>query len=282
MEYPLSYSMANGSGIEWTEATWNPTTGCTKISPGCKNCYAETMTRRLKAMGQQKYKKGFKFIEHPHEINLPLNWHKPKKIFVNSMSDLFHEHASFTFISRCFWTMINADWHQYQILTKRPSKMAEFSKIFFEYFGHKIPHHIWMGTSIENHDYKWRLDELRRVRCHTRFISFEPLIGPVGKLNLRGIDWAIIGGESGFRFRPVEKKWIIEIIKQCKSQKIPVFFKQWGGIRPKSGGRSINGKIYAEYPEIPIRKNILKNIDFNEKSFSNLTKQFVQIKPMHH
>ncbi|HJU13635.1 MAG TPA: phage Gp37/Gp68 family protein [Candidatus Nitrosotalea sp.] len=252
--------MAIGSAIEWTEATWNPTTGCTKISPGCKNCYAETLSRRLRAMGQEKYKDGFKFTEHPDDVNLPLSWKKPKKIFVNSMSDLFHEKSSFEFTLRCFSTMLEADWHTYQVLTKRPRKMAEFSKLFKTRLGQIIPSHIWMGTSVENGDYISRIDELRKVDCHVRFISFEPLIGPVGTVDLAGIHWAIIGGESGYNYRPVQKEWITEVIKQCRKQKVSIFFKQWGGIRPKSGGREINGRTYDEYPKIstnPIEKSLL-------------------------
>lgn len=260
--------MAIGSQIEWTEATWNPTTGCTKISPGCKNCYADRLTKRLKAMGQRKYKKGFEFVEHPSEINLPLSWKKPKKIFVNSMSDLFHEKSTMEFVGSCFATMIKADWHTYQVLTKRPKKMSEFSELFVNYFGHSIPSHIWMGVSVENEDYKWRIDDLKEVKCQTRFISFEPLIGPVGRVNLKGINWAIIGGESGYGFRQVDKKWIMEIIKQCKQQKVAVFFKQWGGVRAKTGGRIIDGRIYDEYPKTKEKNNLLKNIDFDAISFS--------------
>jgi protein gp37 len=261
--------MAIGSEIEWTEATWNPTSGCTKISPGCKNCYAETLTKRLKAMGQQKYKKGFQYVEHPSDVNLPLTWNKPKKIFVNSMSDLFHENSIFEFTGKCFATMIQADQHDYQILTKRPKRMAEFSELFFEYFGHKIPNFMWMGVSIENQDYVSRIDDLRKVKCYTRFISFEPLIGSVGKLNLRGIDWAIIGGESGHHYRPVQKEWIEEIIEQCKEQDVAVFFKQWGGFRPKAGGRIINRRKYSEYPKIN-KRNSLKNVHFDESAFAEL------------
>ena len=261
--------MAIGSGIEWTEATWNPTSGCTKISPGCKNCYAETLTKRLKAMGQQKYKKGFQYVEHPSDIELPLTWKKPKKIFVNSMSDLFHEKSSFEFTGKCFSTMIQADHHDYQILTKRPKRMAEFSELFFKYFGHKIPNFMWMGVSIENKNYVSRINDLRKVKCHTRFISFEPLLDSVGKVNLRGINWVIIGGESGHHYRPVEKIWIEEIIKQCKDQGVAVFFKQWGGFRPKAGGRTINRKKYSEYPEIK-KRNSLKRIYFDETEFARI------------
>ena len=242
--------MANGSSIEWTEATWNPTTGCTKISQGCKNCYAATLSKRLKAMGIKKYQNNFKFTQHEHEIQLPLQWKKPKKIFVNSMSDLFHEDAKVEFIANCFDTMIKADWHIYQILTKRPKKMATFSKLFKSYFGFHIPNHIWMGTSIEDNDTAWRVQELRKVKCHVRFISFEPLLEEIDRINLSDIDWAIIGGESGHHYRAVEKKWVQSLIKQCEQQKVKVFFKQWGGFRPKSGGRTINGRMYSQYPKL--------------------------------
>ena len=220
-------------------------------------------------MGQQKYKKGFQYVEHPSDVELPLTWKKPKKIFVNSMSDLFHEKSTFEFTGKCFSTMILADHHDYQILTKRPKRMAEFSELFFKYFGHKIPNFMWMGTSIENNNYISRINDLRKVKCHTRFISFEPLLGSVGKVNLRGIDWAIIGGESGPHYRPVEKIWIEEIIKQCQDQGVAVFFKQWGGFRPKSGGRTINSRKYGEYPKIK-KRNSLKKTRFNETAFAEI------------
>jgi protein gp37 len=259
--------MGLDSAIEWTDATWNPTTGCTKISPGCRNCYAATLSRRLKSMGVFKYRNNFQFTEQPDDLDLPFTWKKQKKVFVNSMSDLFHEQSRMEFIARCFNVMIKADWHQYQVLTKRAKTMVEFSKLFEKYFDSKIPSHIWMGVSVENVAYTWRIDELRKVKCKTRFISFEPLLGSVGKVDLTGIDWAIIGGESGVGFRPVRREWILEIIKQCIKQKVSVFFKQWGGIRPKSGGREIDGRIYDEYPEIEKNNNTLKYVHFDEKSF---------------
>ena len=272
--------MANNSSIEWTEATWNPTTGCTKISQGCKNCYAATLSKRLKAMGIQKYKNNFEFTQHANEVELPLSWKKPRKIFVNSMSDLFHEKAEMEFIARCFDTMTKANWHVYQVLTKRPEKMAEFSKLFYSYFGFQIPNNIWMGTSIEDNQTTWRIKELRKVKCYTRFISFEPLLENINKVNLSEMDWAIIGGESGHHYRPVEKEWIQSLIKQCKKQNVKVFFKQWGGFRPKAGGRTINGRTYSEYPKLkPITskqqaikiENLRKeNIKFRKKQFKNL------------
>lgn len=248
--------MGDNSAIQWTDATWNPTTGCTKISQGCKNCYAETLSKRLKHMGLKKYKNNFKFTQHESDVELPLQWKKSRKIFVNSMSDLFHEEAEMEFVGRCFFTMVKADWHIYQILTKRPDKMSEFSTMFSKYFGFPIPNHIWMGTSIENNDTTWRIKELKKVKCSMRFISFEPLLEKINKVNLTGIDWAIIGGESGFHYRPVDGAWIKDLIKQCKKQKVKVFFKQWGGIRPKSGGRTINGRTYDGYPKTTLMKSI--------------------------
>ena len=243
--------MADGSAIEWTESTWNPTTGCTKISPGCKNCYAATLSKRLQAMGIKKYRDDFKFTQHGGEVDLPLRWKKPRKIFVNSMSDLFHEESEAEFVARCFDTMVRADWHVYQVLTKRPGRMAGFADMFYRYFGFQIPGHIWMGVSVEDNQAVWRIDKLRRTRCSTRFVSFEPLLEEIGGVDLAGIDWAIIGGESGPRYRKVEKRWVEGLIRQCKRQKVSVFFKQWGGPRPKSGGRSINGRTYSEYPDAP-------------------------------
>ena len=243
-----------GSAIEWTEATWNPTTGCTKVSPGCKNCYAERLSKRLKAMGSTKYRNNFRFTQHESEIGLPLSWRRPKRIFVNSMSDLFHEGAEDGFIVRCFHTMLEADWHTYQILTKRPERMAEFSRQFFKQTRTLIPGHIWMGTSVENNETRWRIRELRKTRCAVRFVSFEPLLERMRPVSLKGIDWAIIGGESGPGFRPVRKDWVVDLVGQCKRQGVRVFFKQWGGTRPKSGGRELDGRTYDQYPEPRIRR----------------------------
>lgn len=241
--------MATGSGIEWTEATWNPTTGCTKVSQGCQNCYAEALSKRLKAMGLKKYRNDFVFTQHENEIDLPLRWKKPRKIFVNSMSDLFHEDVETEFIGRCFLTMVRANWHIYQILTKRPCRMYDFSKLFYKYIESPIPDHIWMGVSVENNDTKWRIDELRRVHCSMRFVSFEPLLEDLYDVDLRGVDWAIIGGESGPKYRAVEEDWIRNLIAQCIRQDVRVFFKQWGGPRPKSGGRQIDGRTYDQFPD---------------------------------
>lgn len=270
--------MAIGSGIEWTEATWNPATGCSKISPGCANCYAEKLSKRLQLMNLKKYQKGFRYVEHYNEINTPLKWTKPRRIFVNSMSDLFHEHASIDFIRKCFFVMIKAHQHTYQVLTKRPEKMRKFSYLFEKEFDQKIPLYIWMGVSIESQNYDWRIEELRGVECFTRFISFEPLLGPIENVNLKGIDWAIIGGESGYGYRGVKGEWIRSLIKQCKKQKVPVFFKQWGGPRPKSGGREIDGKTFDEYPTITITKKIRKQLDeLKENVYAMERKESLQV-----
>lgn len=199
-------------------------------------------------MGQPKYRNGFAYTEHASAVSIPLSWKKPRRIFVNSMSDMFHENATRSFILRCFEVMLQANWHTYQILTKRPHRMADFSRRFEDVFGQVIPNHIWLGTSIEDNNSLFRMDELCKTRCKTRFISFEPLLGPIGPVSLDGIDWVIIGGESGAGHRPVKKEWILDIIRQCKDQKVSVFFKQWGGPRPKSGGRRIDGHEYNEYP----------------------------------
>lgn len=240
--------MAGDSSIEWTEATWNPTTGCTRVSPGCRNCYAAAMSKRLKAMGMKKYRDEFEFAQHDGEVELPLRWKRPRLVFVNSMSDLFHEDAEDGFILRCFETMERADWHTYQVLTKRPERMARFSKMLAERRGGAVPRHVWMGTSVEDNRAAQRIKDLRRVRCSVRFVSFEPLLEEIRGVDLSGIDWAIIGGESGPRHRPIEKGWVKGLIRQCRRYGVRVFFKQWGGPRPKDGGRLVDGREYSEYP----------------------------------
>ena len=236
------------SSIEWTNRVWNPATGCTKVSPGCKNCYAETMAKRLKKMGQIKYENVFAYTEHKKYINEPLKWKKPCKIFVNSMSDLFHEDATKKFLDSVFDVMIlKAPRHTYQVLTKRPELALDYINQPLQIF---VPAHIWIGTSVESADYTHRIKTLQDINAKTKFISFEPLLASVGTVDLTDIDWVIIGGESGPRHRPIKKEWILDIIKQCKEQNVAVFFKQWGGIRPKSNGNTIDGKQYLEYPEI--------------------------------
>ena|SRR2546425_1708722 len=236
--------MGDKSAIEWTNATWNPTTGCSKVSPGCKNCYAERLSQRLRKMGNPKYKHGFRFSLHENALELPLSWKKPRKIFVNSMSDLFHESMPEDFLHRCFEIMRRADWHVYQILTKRPERMLSFAKTLGD-----IPDHIWLGTSVELAMYKSRIETLRKVPVRVRFISFEPLLGPIGDVDLEGISWAIVGGESGPSYRPIMSDWVREIRRQCKRQEVAFFFKQWGGIRPKSGGRILDGRTWDDFPD---------------------------------
>lgn len=243
--------MGDRSKIQWTDMTWNPATGCTKISEGCRNCYAERVAGRLKEMGQAKYANGFTYTEHPDNTALPLRWKKPRMIFVNSMSDLFHEKATEPFLDACFETMLKADWHTYQILTKRPRRMAEYAAACAAKRGSDMPPHIWMGTSVEDDRAAWRIDELRRVKCAVRFVSLEPLLGPIRDVDLSGIHWCIIGGESGPNHRPIREEWVLDLIGQCRRQDVPVFFKQWGGVRPDSGGRTIRGRTYDEYPRRP-------------------------------
>ena len=261
------------TSIEWATDVWNPSTGCTEVSPGCGRCYAKPMSRRLKAMGQKKYAREFEYVEHEQDIGMPLKWKKPRKIFVNSMSDLFHEKSTFEFTMRCFLTMLKAPQHTYLILTKRPRRMAEFSELFAKYFGRDIPPHIWMGTSVESAGYTHRIDDLREVRCHTRFISFEPLLRAVGVVDLSDIHWAIIGGESGPNYRPVHEDWVRALIIECKWQRVPVFFKQWGGARPKSGGREIDGRTHDEYPAVKPDTNPIPTADiegFDARRFAGM------------
>ncbi|HBV17586.1 DUF5131 family protein [Chryseobacterium carnipullorum] len=233
------------SSIEWTEMTWNPTTGCTKISQGCKFCYAEIMTRRLKAMGQEKYKDGFKVIKtHSDTLKVPYTWKNSKVVFVNSMSDLFHEDIPLEFIKDVFKVMNENPQHIFQVLTKRAERLLEIHKELI------WSHNIWMGVSVENHDVEFRIDLLRKTNAKTKFLSLEPLIGPLSKLNLKKIDWVIVGGESGFKPRPMNPDWVLEIQKQCEKSKVAFFFKQWGGKNKKASGRILNGKTYNEMPKI--------------------------------
>ena len=234
--------MATNSHIEWTDATWNPVTGCTKISPGCKHCYAERLSKRLKAMGQANYRNGFKVTLQPQMLELPLRWRSPKRIFVNSMSDLFHESVQTDYIKRVFDVMGRAHWHQYQVLTKRSDRVLKLSKEL------EWAPQIWMGVSVENEAYTYRIDALRKTAAHVKFLSLEPLLGPLKRLNLRGINWAIVGGESGPGARPVDPEWVTEIRDQCLRSGVPFFFKQWGGFQKKKTGRSLEGRTWDEMP----------------------------------
>jgi protein gp37 len=235
--------MANNSAIEWTESTWNPLTGCTKISPGCKHCYAERMSKRLKAMGQEKYQNGFRLTLHEEVLNDPLAWKKPQMIFVNSMSDLFHKDVPVDFILRTFEVMQQAHWHTFQVLTKRAERLIELDPQI------EWPENVWMGVSVENQDYISRIDCLRQTRARIKFLSLEPLLGPLKGLNLEYIHWVIVGGESGPGARPAKREWITNIRDQCLQAKVPFFFKQWGGVQKKKAGRELDGRTWDELPE---------------------------------
>jgi protein gp37 len=245
--------MADKSFIEWTNSTWNVVTGCDKVSPGCKNCYAERYANRLQRMGVKKYQYGFKLTFHPETMDYPLTLKQPRMIFVNSMSDLFHEDIPFKFIEKVFEVIKKANWHQYQILTKRSKRLAEFA----EQYG-PFPDNIWIGVSVETAQYKTRIDDLKKVSAAIHFLSLEPLLGPLGKLDLEDIEWVIAGGESGFHFRECRPEWVREIRDQCVKAKVPFFFKQWGGITSKAKGRELDGKMWSQFPQIQSRRKVLK------------------------
>ena len=242
--------MAVDSSIEWTESTWNPVTGCTKISAGCAHCYAERMARRLKAMGQPNYARGFELALHEHALDLPLRWKKPQTIFVNSMSDLFHEDVPTEFIQRVFDVMNRADWHLYQALTKRSDRLLDLSPLL------PWAQNIWMGVTVESADYLQRIDDLRRTGAAVKFLSLEPLLGPPPDLDLEGIDWVIVGGESGPGARPMSPSWVDDIRRQCKSARVPFFFKQWGGVQKKRAGRLLNGRTWDEMPRLAAQQSL--------------------------
>lgn len=233
------------SSIEWTESTWNPLTGCTKISPGCKFCYAERMAKRLQGMGQPRYANGFTLTLHEDVLELPLSWKKPRPIFVNSMSDMFHKDVPAWFIKKAFDVMRRASWHQFQVLTKRSGRLLDMSPAT------DWPDNLLMGVSVERQDYLFRIDHLRETGAAVKFVSLEPLLGPLPKLDLRGIDWVIVGGESGPGARPMEEDWVLEIKTQCRKARVPFFFKQWGGFNKKKAGRSLEGRTWDELPNIP-------------------------------
>lgn len=234
--------MSTNSAIEWTESTWNPLTGCTKISPGCKNCYAERMSRRLKAMGQQKYQNEFQLTLHEDILIDPLNWKKPQMIFVNSMSDLFHKNVPDEFILKTFAVMKEAHWQTFQVLTKRADRLLEINAQI------EWSENVWMGVSVENQDYAFRIDRLRQIDARIRFLSLEPLLGPLTNLDLDNINWVIVGGESGPKSRSIQPEWVREIRDQCIRANIPFFFKQWGGKRKKKAGRLLDGHTWDQLP----------------------------------
>lgn len=238
--------MAQTSTIEWTNATWNPVTGCTKISAGCDNCYAERFSERFRGVQDHPFENGFDLTLRPERIEQPLTWKKSKLIFVNSMSDLFHKDIPRDFIINVFETMEKADWHIFQVLTKRSSLMRAF--INERYENKSVPKHIWLGTSMEDHTKRSRIRHIQDTNAIVRFLSIEPLIGPPGDLDLTGIRWVIVGGESGPQARPMQLSWVRSVRDQCIAQNIPFFFKQWGGTRPKSGGRKLDGHTWDQYP----------------------------------
>lgn len=235
--------MAVNSDIEWTDATWNPITGCTKISPGCANCYAETFAERFRGVPNHPYEQGFDLKLWADRLALPATWKKPKRIFVNSMSDLFHKDVPDDYILKVFEAMNKADWHQYQILTKRHERLLELNS--------RIPWapHIWMGVSVENQDYVHRIDYLRKTAAHLKFLSIEPLLGAIENLNLTGIDWVIVGGESGRRPRRLQEEWVKSVRDQCHNADVKFFFKQWGGANKKKAGRLLEGRTWDEIPD---------------------------------
>jgi len=234
--------MSDNSTIEWTDATWNPVTGCTKVSPGCKHCYAELFAERWRGIRGHHFEQGFDLRLWPDRLELPLTWKKPRMIFVNSMSDLFHEDIPVPFIRKVFGTMERASWHTFQVLTKRSDRLAELAPAL------KWTSNIWMGVSIESENYLRRAKDLRKVKAAVRFLSLEPLLGPLPMLNLSGIHWVIVGGESGPGARPMKAAWVMDIRKQCREQEVPFFFKQWGGVRKAETGRKLDGRTWDELP----------------------------------
>lgn len=236
------------SSIEWTEMTWNPVTGCTKISAGCKYCYAEVMSRRLQAMGIDKYRNAFKLTLHEDALDIPYTWKKQKIVFVNSMSDLFHKDVPLEFIQRVFRVMNENPQHTFQVLTKRADRLLKVHKEL------NWTHNIWMGVSVEDSRVMNRIDLLRQTNARTKFLSCEPLIGPLSRMNLKKIDWVIVGGESGRKARPMNEDWVLDIMDQCSDANVAFFFKQWGGTNKKKTGRMLNGRTYDEMPEFNVEE----------------------------
>lgn len=254
----LEASMAQKSEIEWTDATWNPVAGCTKIGPGCDNCYAERFAERWRGIKGHPYEHGFDLRLWPSRLAQPSLWKKPRMIFVNSMSDLFHKDVDRRYIDKIFDAMETADWHVYQVLTKRSSLMRNYIQKRYE--GHRVPSHIWLGVSVEDAAHKSRIEHLRQINSDARFISFEPLLGPIGEVDLTGIAWAIVGGESGPKARPMLPEWATELRLACERHDVAFFFKQWGGARPKSGGRLLEGEEWNGFPWQIVPQAILAEI----------------------
>ena len=233
------------SRIEWTHSTWNPVTGCHAVSAGCEHCYAERMARRLQGMGVEKYKNGFEVTVHPEVLEQPLRWKKPQVIFVNSMSDLFHPKIPIAFLRQVFDVMKRADHHVFQALTKRSKRLVKLAPEL------PWPENLWMGVTVESGHYKFRINDLRKTKMGIKFLSLEPLLGPLGELDLTGIDWVIVGGESGPGARLMKKEWVLDIQRQCDEQGVAFFFKQWGGVNKKKAGRMLDGHLYEDMPELP-------------------------------
>jgi protein gp37 len=235
--------MGDKSAIEWTDATWNPVTGCTAISAGCDHCYAKTLAERLQLMGVEKYENGFDVTLHPDVLLQPTRWKTPRRVFVNSMSDLFHARVPKEFVAQVWDVMRACPQHTFQILTKRPERMTRWSA------ENPAPANVWLGTSVEDERVSSRIDRLRECAAAVRFLSCEPLIGPLPNMNLTGIDWVIVGGESGPGYRPMSAEWVRDIRAQCERSGVAFFFKQWGGPTPKSGGRTLDGRTWDAFPE---------------------------------
>lgn len=250
--------MAQSSDIEWTDATWNPVTGCTKIGIGCDNCYAERFAERWRGIAGHPYEQGFDLTLWPSRLSQPETWKKPRMIFVNSMSDLFHKEVDRAFIDQVFDVMERVDWHVYQVLTKRSSLMRAYLRK--RYGIAAVPSHIWLGVSVEDARHKGRVDHLKQINSDARFISFEPLLGPIPAIDLRGIAWAIVGGESGPRARPMQEGWVRQIRDACERDGVAFFFKQWGGARPKSGGRLLDGEEWNGFPWQIVPKSIIEQL----------------------
>lgn len=265
--------MSDNSAIEWTDATWNPVTGCTRVSPGCDHCYALTFAERFRGVAGHPYEQGFDLKLWPERLEMPLHWKRPRRIFVNSMSDLFHKDVPDAYIYRMFEVMNKANWHIYQVLTKRSARLARL--------GPTLPWapHIWAGVSVETGQYAWRVEQLRRVPAHIRFISAEPLLASLTKVNLEGIHWVITGGESGPGFRPCNPEWVRELRDRCQEQGIAFFHKQWGGIRPKSGGRLLDGRTWDEQPTLPSPAEQVNSTQYGliDKSTTTLSNQMVAV-----
>jgi protein gp37 len=251
--------MSASSSIEWTDATWNPIRGCTKITPGCAHCYAETFAERFRGVPGHPYEQGFDLRLVPTKLSEPLKWSSPKMIFVNSMSDLFHEDVPDAYIEQVAQVMLSADWHTFQVLTKRHERLRDLLRTRLAFAAGL--QHIWWGVSVENRKHGLpRIGALRETPAAVRFLSIEPLIEDLGAIDLQGISWVIVGGESGLGARPMDKSWVLSIREQCQAAKVPFFFKQWGGVRKSEAGRELDGRNYDEIPDRPTRKSASQKI----------------------